>query len=209
MAKPIKLRTDAIKLDTPEEVLPVFTLRGVNIKETLDQYFSNKSEISFQKNSQIPITAPTAIFKVEPQNPTHLTNICVHTDQSANICDWCRLSFSDHACGIPIDYKEEQDLTIFILSGVFCSFQCAYANLKDLVDRQSSSLNPIYQRSECYLIRLFNLIYPGERLIASPEWRLLKENRGTMEKEEYFSGKKFVNVGTIPTSRVHDVYKRV
>lgn len=78
------------------------------------------------------------------------------------------------------DYKI-QDRNYYLMDGLFCSFNCCLAFVKN------NARNPLYVHSENYLTKIYFDIFGNESapLVAAPSWRLLKDYGGHMTIEEF------------------------
>jgi len=78
------------------------------------------------------------------------------------------------------DYKI-QDRNYYLMDGLFCSFNCCLAFVKN------NSRNPLYIHSENYLTKIYFDIFGDNStpLVPAPSWRLLKDYGGHMTIEEY------------------------
>ena len=78
------------------------------------------------------------------------------------------------------DYKI-QDRNYYLMDGLFCSFNCCLAFVKN------NARNPLYVHSENYLTKIYFDIFGSNStpLVPAPSWRLLKDYGGHMTIEEY------------------------
>lgn len=74
-----------------------------------------------------------------------------------------------------------QDRDYYLMDGMFCSFNCCLAFIRDNLQ------NPIYLYSENYLVKIYYDLFGNDSapLVAAPSWRLLREYGGHMSIEEY------------------------
>lgn len=109
-------------------------------------------------------------------------------------CDWCKEDFTHESLGYPIGYQEQTILVddhhrviyVFWVEGEFCCFECAFADLK-----RSNNQTPTYRDinirdSETMLKMLFVIMFPNESVLQpAKDYRLLKFNKGSLDKEEW------------------------
>ena len=78
------------------------------------------------------------------------------------------------------DYKI-QDRNYYLMDGLFCSFNCCLAFIKN------NARNPLYVHSENYLTKIYFDIFGTDSapLVAAPSWRLLKDYGGHMTIDEF------------------------
>jgi hypothetical protein len=117
-------------------------------------------------------------------------------------CSWCRLRVEDHPgfdkengpIGIPLKFELAKINGVYLYifhcdQDDFGTFECAFALFKFLNPPTYAYRNPVYMDSEKMLRLLYSLAHPnGEQLKAADDWRLLGENGGPIEKNEFFKG---------------------
>ncbi len=150
---------------------------------------------NFRNNKKLIVTTNCRSFTVvkasiEKEMDEKRTGL-VKTDGSLpyNIgspCDWCNIPLTHPPVGIPIRCDIILEKYIFHVTGEYCTFGCAFADLKVTVDRSVIFQDPNYANSEMLLKMLFNFVYPDEKLISSPPRKLLIRNNGSLTQEEYF-----------------------
>lgn len=111
----------------------------------------------------------------------------VFTTAPSTRCDWCRREVSVRV-GVPIGYEFTFDgRHIFTMFGTTCHLRCSLA-----VARHESLLPVQHRHGPRYYEHLVQLFYKLCRpdsngvLQASPDWRLLQHNGGSMTVEQYF-----------------------
>lgn len=117
-------------------------------------------------------------------------------------CDFCKKDFTNTVVGYPIAYKEStilvskdndyiyKNIYTFWVDGELCSFECALAKLRGLLSKQPDYQNNLIKDSESLLKMLYKLMHPdAEDLRASQCSRLLKENKGSLTREEWVDTK--------------------
>lgn len=69
----------------------------------------------------------------------------------------------------------------YLIDGLFCSFNCCLAFIKD------HSMEPLYHNSETYLNKMYYDVFGNQAtpLVPAPSWRLLKNYGGHMSIEEF------------------------
>jgi len=135
------------------------------------------------------------------------------------LCLWCRYKLAklpegQYPVGIPskvIEKKREGKLYYkFDIDPKFCCFECAYASA--LVDAASRFAGHSGEVRIMYLKFLFELLYPGQELIATQDWRNHVCNGGTLNDHDFFNKRscyvKTGNVVTIPTKPQYMIIKR-
>lgn len=119
------------------------------------------------------------------------------------LCRWCRMDLSDlpedaEPLGtiVKIEIKEENQQTSYVIYtvGHFCRTGCNYA---ELTSRTSYwNMGDLVQMEEKNLRFLFNELYPGKELVASPHWELHERNGGPLNDEEYYSNQYYYHPTT-------------
>lgn len=120
-----------------------------------------------------------------------------------NDCDWCRKKLGDSVCAIGIPLKrrdetktDESNTIVYDAMGHYCSYNCAYADLLQMISIPRSR-RPIYLiNAEALLLSLYNQQYPDSGILQpTPHWSLLR----TLTTDEYYSQ----HCVYIPMSNVH------
>lgn len=188
----IPIDFNTIKKESVHTSIPTFTLRGVNIKDVLDIYINN------DLNDRTNINKPTNNIKIENKPKKHiyminginieLTNVILLENLKSPICMWCRKNIDTEKyipCGIPVKYKQENDLHIYTMIDCYCGFSCALAGLYDRLDRNGYSIDPHYKLSHFYLIKLYNSYFGSDKkLIKANDWRLYETNMGSIKNDD-------------------------
>ena len=146
------------------------------------------------------------VYTCSPENEVVLEDID-YTAQDKYWCLWCSLKIIHYPVGIPIKeitktaYKEltsndktiyrtvlqteknEDNSVFYQLDGVFCSFQCALAHIKD-------NCCSLYSQSECIIRNMHKKfqdekLLPNEKLLPASNKRFLKRYGGIKTDEEY------------------------
>lgn len=118
-------------------------------------------------------------------------------------CDWCRRTFTQESQGIPIAYKEEEALRLgengvlvsqnyyaFWDEGTYCTYRCVLADIIKFKEVGPQQRDQLYLNSESALRFRFSLQYPeAGPLKPAHDYRLLKENGGSLTDEEFDSDK--------------------
>lgn len=143
-------------------------------------------------------------------------------------CFGCHRRFSTIPIGVPIDYhpsiysskndpskikkltinerkklelNEDNDVTVleyFDTDGIVCSFNCIFSVIED-------NPSPLYKKTSSLVPQLYKMIYdlyPKEKIIRSPSWRLREEYGGILSDEEFVT-----NLQTIQFIDMHQVDK--
>lgn len=120
-------------------------------------------------------------------------------------CEWCRRLFTNESQGVPIAFKEGEAISAnkngapyyaFWDEGTFCSYRCVLAHILMFKEIGPQQRDPLYLNSEATLRFRFSLEYPNvEVLLPAPDYRLLKENGGSLTDEE-FDGTKYTYLRT-------------
>lgn len=104
------------------------------------------------------------------------------SDRTTIKCYWDRNTFDCKPVGIPVKYEKKGSECIFYVDGIFCSFNCCYAYLKE------HSSDEIYNESLSLMYLLYRYMH-GENAVdrfnPAPSWRLLEEYGGPMTIEEF------------------------
>ena len=99
------------------------------------------------------------------------------------LCYWCKHSCKHSPIGCPIKYNNKPKKH-YIVDGIFCSFNCCYAFIKD------NSHNSLYETSAQLLHKMCNELYKKcddeyIQINSAPNWRLLKSFGGHLSIEEF------------------------
>jgi hypothetical protein len=157
------------------------------------------------------LTRKTQIVNLDPLDHKFLTMkdyvSCGCLPERTDICCWhCRGTFTTSPIGIPIKYvppmikknnvgdkSNKNDICIndyFLTNGVFCSFPCCLAYIKE------HSSESLYRNSISLLKSLYYKLYNTEfKINAAPSWQVLKDYGGKLTLEEFrnsFCTSKFI-----------------
>lgn len=131
-------------------------------------------------------------------------------------CWWHRHSFDGLAMGIPIKISYTGNSTQLFMDGIFCSYSCVLAYLEDHFEKMPAKRDPNYKQSITLLRQLFEDEFPGEKLKAALDWRLMKDvGNGNMTVKDFLSGLSGVrlhqhpNYQYIPVTISNDILKSV
>ena len=107
-------------------------------------------------------------------------------------CDYCKQDFKGRVYGYPVDcrevsYLDENDTYrihyVFWEEGEFCKRSHALGYLRKFEGRDYLNRRIVTNDSESYLKHLHKLECPNDVLECPPDFRLLKENGGSLTKE--------------------------
>lgn len=122
-------------------------------------------------------TVRVATVSEQGRRPAHIyfsaitSDGCIYPDSTGLNCWWCRHGFSWRPMGNPIAFLKDRDA--FVCNGIFCSFSCLRAYIKDR-NEDETLLTSIFLRSG------------GELPIATAKsWKELKEYGGTLEIDKF------------------------
>lgn len=121
-------------------------------------------------------------------------------------CDWCRHECNYEMVGLPfrrdienVDFKiegkdgqiksETRQIRIYWSEVFFCDYECAYAYFERNINSPIRQRDALYNEAEYLLCELFSLQYPGRKLVAAADPKLLDINRGSLTYEQYKSNK--------------------
>ncbi len=127
-------------------------------------------------------------------------------------CGHCRHPFNTSPIGIPIKYirkkpdkEQDEDDKVsgtndyFLTYGVFCSFPCCLAFLKEY------SHKPMFRNSKSLLYSLYYKLYQTElKVTRAPSWECLKVHGGQLSIEEF--RKSFCSCNYIITENIKRPY---
>ncbi len=118
-------------------------------------------------------------------------------------CYWCRLPIeSKKILGVPIEISFDKDNTVYKMIDYFDCFQCALSAIIENNKLNKRFRNPLMENSEVILRNLYAKIFPNKKLLPAPDFRLLVNNGGPLNAEEFFEGKdviiKLSNVICLP-----------
>ena len=191
-----------------------FLLKGVNVREIEKKYKNG-----FFSTIEIPKTKVTYIKGNITSLSLNINNDCnyisfpgrlgenkklIELGGRNSICQWCRIKIKKNIIGIPLYLSIDDDKINIIIEGSFCSYNCCYARIKDLLNKNSLSRNQMYENAENNLKVMFNIDYPNESLIESYDW-ILHENNGGFIKDSLYreNMKEFINTKNI---RIFEIY---
>ena len=91
------------------------------------------------------------------------------------------------ARGPGLQYAKNDQL-VFHVDGAakMCCFGCVYAFAQERKAAQDS----LYQHSPGLTRKMFEQVYPGDALVASPPWYLRRANGGPLDDEKFFDDTK-------------------
>jgi len=194
---------------------PTFLLRSIDPIKVLNDYLEGKfNNLAFPTDK---IKVATNMLSLAPQHgSTPNSEIYTYRDKTnsqqviattnhyqysivqasngkelpiAGRCLWCLLDIEMPPIGIPVMIQYNNDEIIFHVDGCYCTFECCYSGL--LREKSASYVyrDPLYMDSEQLLKLMYKIMYPNEeKLKKSPDWRLLKENNGCLDRKEFFNG---------------------
>lgn len=126
---------------------------------------------------------------------------CYHTDDTVD-CNWCGKTIDpEKSFGLVYDerYSEKMKKYIYRAEGFFCSHECPYALLVNILYPRNPGK---YSDSERCMISLYNKCYPGKILRPANDFWLQTKYGGPL-KERDFVKSQYVpssNRVLIPTS---------
>jgi hypothetical protein len=125
-------------------------------------------------------------------------------------CLWCRREIKTNPIGIPIEMETDKHTNniIFNIEDTYDTFGCALAALKKIYSCHYMHKDPLYMDAEQMLHCLYHKMHPdklGTRILEANDWRLLKNNGGPLEDEEFDNDQciyvQIPNVVTVPIKR--------
>lgn len=169
-------------------VVPTFVLK-VDVSSLARQYYSGEFENLEIPTSMIEITIPTTILAEKDLQIIHQGEDYAFAYFGDNPilggqCWYNRLTFTHKRMLIPVEYAMSMDGTNYIL-GIGCMYDLH--NTYTWLLTASEAKESIFHRSIEYLKIIADSMHPGKELKILPDWRLLKNNGGTMEKEEWLT----------------------
>lgn len=220
------MKTSQMSDKTVKTVVP-FSLLPKYGTSSDDEIYVYSDKTNFQKkiltiNHQSFIIAKEYIDKGQ----------IINTLPKVGKCLWCRMPIEDAPIGIPISMEwirnqntlpdnsdqisRQPDIIVFHVDGTFCCFECCYAGLKQIYVPKNLFKDPVYNNSEHLLKMMYTILYPEkgsgtQELREAPDWRLLKENGGCLEPNEFFSKTntyiKIPNVVMLPVKMEYIILK--
>ncbi len=194
--------------DSVVRFTPKFVLKNIDPKEIMKDYVEGKYESIELPTSRIKIsdvfhiTTPCygsspeeARYQFKDKNNTSIvvvTSNCRNYDiykrakhfEEGGRCDWCKRDFESEPVRIPIhkqEYKKNGKMYYFFwCEDECCDFSCALSHTI-----RESYRDHLYKCAEDHLRFLFRLLYPREKLIKAPCYRLYKGKKGPLNDEEY------------------------
>jgi hypothetical protein len=200
------------------DFIPTFYLKGVDYNKVYEKYINKEYDnIDISSLPSTKLVDLPDISNIKQYDNNINNDIFCINDSSGNkrtilttnvkpvkYCAWCHNDINQPV-GIPIRYSKG---VIYIDQPCYCSFQCAYAGLK----RDNPSIyyyrDPLYIDSEYLLHYLYQLMYPNQTLIPSPDWKLLDINGGPLSKDEFYNGKDtYISLPNVLISVVRRMYQ--
>lgn len=185
-----------------------------------------KSILSYSAKANDEST--TQITELTKQRPTHVFMDTLRDGKMVTMLDYvnygclpertdlwcchCHHPFNTSPIGVPIKYvppkpakeQPEEDQIVgtndyFLTFGIFCSFPCCLAFIKDY------SHKPLFRNSKSLLYNLYFKLYQTElKVKKAPSWECLKVHGGDMTIEEF--RKSFCNCNYIITENIKRPY---
>jgi len=153
---------------------------------------SSPQNESFSFNNR----ANDEIVFVTTNNPQYKTYHVAGNGYPGGECRWCRLKYEEGMGGLPVTVtieKEENERGIetnklcFWTVESLCDYRCALAHVLS-ISRGRTKYNSINDNTESLLKIMYDLSYPnGPTLEPAPHYNLLRENGGTIPRENYKS----------------------
>lgn len=115
-------------------------------------------------------------------------------------CGYCGEDFIGERVGCPIKHEETPILTedegrvrivhTFWTEGIFCSFECCYAHVRNNMIKPYNFRKVGTESTEFLLKFMYRLLYPDRDVLRpAPDVDLLISNGGSLTSEEWHSGK--------------------
>jgi len=200
-------------------------LRGIDAKKEIEFFLNNEkipelestivnffSKLYFTKNISRDKTDKELQNKYTNKNYSILSNgISLQKLNESNnkfVCFWDRHSFDWQPVKIPFSKIGRHPLNIipnakkteeFICAYEFCSYECQYAYIISLIDK-NSNINPVLMHAYYYMQKQFQESYPNEQLIPSNDPILIIGNssQGIMPIDEYRKNlKRYINLNSL------------
>lgn len=86
-------------------------------------------------------------------------------------------------------YQATRVVPVFWVEGIYDSFECALGDLRRWKLLPLAWQDVTMEQSECWLHYMFGLAHPGKQLQANPDPRLHRANGGSLEDDEWRSGR--------------------
>jgi len=103
------------------------------------------------------------------------------------ICHWCRIEHKDAPLGLPIVYEYLNKKSIYYVTGNYCSFECAYADLKTKQYCNFYCKDYIYNESEILLKNMYFNMTGKHKLYSAPHWTSHIKNGGILTDKDFYS----------------------
>jgi hypothetical protein len=204
-------------------ISPTFYLKRINPLSFSQKYYNGEYKtinLEYVKNNmkrhqvnpmkQVEIMSTDPLSKrftmVDRNNNTYTCVTTNNFDGKERICSWCRGMFTHSWIGIPyrVEYYDEE--TIFYTDGCHCCFECASAELSKTSKIRFNRYNGLYVTADILLETMFERIYPGKKLIQSPNFSLHERNGGSLNDEEFYTNKSIYvetsGIVVIPTKKI-------
>ena len=180
-----------VKGGTQIQLTPIIEYSPIQPPETpIENETTQLHEISDTKRTSNVLLEPMDSKMVLMQDHVNCGYLPDRTDVW---CGHCRHPFDTSPIGVPIKYVKKKVDKIqpkadevtgtndyFLTSGIFCSFPCCLAFIKD------HNHNPLYKNSKSLLYSLYYKIYHTEMNIQkAPSWEILQVYGGELSIKDY------------------------
>ena len=124
-------------------------------------------------------------------------------------CYYCRRKFSGPMLGSPVKYERfftdnQDEILVFHCVTCDCSFECANSSIDFYVPEDQRAL------ARTILNFAFEKSHPGKTLKKALDWRLLKENGGSLEESDYISNThRYVKLSNVVFCPIKNIYEKI
>jgi len=194
-----------------------FDLEYINIiKINFEQKLSNITSVGKDQNSDIftknNINNKIKVFCTDNCNFYNSFNLSDRKENSEEYkCFYCRRKFKGNPVGVPVSYEKFMsndglsEILVFHCVTCDCSMECSFSNI-------DTNLIPESQKSysTTVLKYAFEKMYPGKTLNKALDWRLLKENGGSLDETEYTKNThSYTKINTLIFSPIKNIYEKI
>jgi len=188
-----------------------FDLEYINIiKINFNQKLSNITSVGKDQNSDIytknNINNKIKVFCTDNCNFYNSFNLGSSEEFK---CYYCRRKFKGNPVGVPISYEKfmsgDTEILLFHCITCDCSLECSFSNI-------DTTLIPESQKSYSTTVLkfIFEKLHPGKTLNKALDWRLLKENGGSLDEHEYTKNShQYTKINTLIFCPIKNIYEKI
>lgn len=197
-----------MSLSNSSLILSLFDISDKDIREKMDSRQRGDLNYSFKpivKEDKLKFQTKKIISSRDKYSQINYYTY----DNYRNIkkCHYCLCTYDGEKIGYPTKYWESTDVVEgmyvttfnYVISGSFCSFNCALAFLR----------RDAFGNGESLIHSMFYLLHPDKELTPAKSYLLLDENGGPLKREEWeeerIEYKRTNRIKIYDSARVHNL----